>query len=539
MDTYPSVIAGHDATHDKWLHVVRAGALLREEIPALKLKRKLDRGVITDTDDPRVAGRVGLSTPEQVAAASVAARRAQPDWGATSVDERIAFARLLGDQIRAQAERIVDFLVAEGHPKRLADWEVFSAIEMTSEDSLALSRRQLSDVTQVGQRETRLVRKPDGVVAVHPPHNAPVGNSMLAIGALIAGNAVIVKAPRSAPLGTAWFWREIVRPVLAKVGAPDGTMNLICAAPEEVLDHWLRSPDVDDLLFVGESTRGIEIGNRWHAAGKKTILELAGNDGVLVWRDAEVSLAVRALTECFYGSTQICMVPKYALVHRDVAEQVLAELAREVATIRPGYPEEEGALLSPVLKSAEFEKALADAVDRGARLVCGGRRLEIDGTPGDMGLFIEPTLVRVDGLDAAADLDVVREETFFPLLPIVVVDPADSAEGGDRGDERLLRDCVDFMNRNRYGLRNSVWTQDPETIELICARLNNGGILKVNDSHIGQVVGLPTHGGTGRSGGPFGEAHFPILRTSHLQAISIATAVEPRESVFFSVAGNQ
>lgn len=534
MRNYPSLINGCDVTHEKWLHVIRASAMLRDEISALKLKRALDKGTLADTDDPRVAGRVGLSSPAQVAAASVAARRAQPEWGATDLDDRIGFARLVGERVRANADRFAEVLMAEGHPRRLAGWEVDSAMEMTAEENLARFRRQLREVVQVGARETRLVRKPDGVVAVHPPHNAATANSMLAMGALIAGNSVIVKAPRSAPLGTSWFWREVVHPVLVEIGAPAGTLNVICASPNEVLDHWLDSDDVDDLMFFGESQRGIAIGNQWNARGKKAVLELAGNDGVLVWHDAEVDLAVTALTECFYGSAQICMVPKYAVVHRDVADKLLRGLCDAVADIRPGYPEDEESLLSPVLKSAQFDVVLAEALDAGAELVHGGRRLEVDGTPDEMGLFIEPTLLRVDGLAAAEQLAAVREETFYPLLPIVVVDPDGPGADDDRG---LLLACVDFMNRNRYGLRNSAWVRDPEAIELICRRLGNGGILKINDSHVGQVAGLPTHGGTGLTGGPFGEAHYPTLRTSHLQAISIATAVEPRDAVFSGVTG--
>lgn len=530
MYSYPSLVDGQDAEHDKWLYVIRAGALLRDEISSLKLKRSLDRGTLSGTDDPRVAGRVGFSTSEQVAAASAAARRAQPDWGAATVDERIAFARAVGERVRAHADQFTDVLVAEGHPKRLAVWEVASSLEMTSEENLDRVRRQLCETGRVGQRETRLVRKADGVVAVHPPHNAATANSMLAMGALMAGNSVIIKAPRSAPLGTAWFWREMVRPVLSEMGAPAGVLNVICASPGEVLDHWLNSSDVDDLMFFGESERGIAIGNEWTSRGKKAILELAGNDGVLVWRDAEVTHAVTALTECFYGSSQICMVPKYAIVHADVAPALLRELAAAVAAIKPGYPEDEESLLSPVLKQADYDLVLKDALGAGAELVHGGRRLEIDGRADDMGPFIEPTLLRVDGLAAADELDAVRRETFFPLLPIVVVDP-------DGDDHRLLLDCLNFMNRNRYGLRNSVWSRDPHVIDTVCRRLSNGGILKINDSHIGQVAGLPTHGGTGLTGGPFGEAHYPVLRTSRLQAISIATAVEPRSSVFSSVTG--
>ena len=531
MHSYPTLIDGQDADHDKWLYVIRAGALLRDEISALKLKRNLDKGLLQHSDDSRVAGRVGFSTAEHISAASAAARRAQPDWGATGVEDRIAFARALGQRVRAHAEQFTDILIAEGHPKRLADWEVSSSLEMTSEENLERVRHQLSEVDRVGQRETRLVRKPDGVVAVHPPHNAPAANSLLAMGALMAGNSVVVKAPRSSPLGTAWFWREMVQPVLAEVGAPAGTSNVICAQPQEVLDHWLASGDVDDLMFFGDSERGIAIGNEWNARGKKAILELAGNDGVLVWRDAEVNHAVTALTECFYGSAQICMVPKYAIVHADIADTLLQQLAEAVAEIRPGYPEDEESLLSPVIKQAGYDVMLKDALGAGARLIHGGRRLEIDGRADELGPFIEPTLLRIDGLESAESLEAVRSETFFPLLPIVVVDPRGSDDG------QLLAECVAFMNRNRYGLRNSVWSRDADVVDTVLRRLHNGGIVKVNDSHIGQVAGLPTHGGTGLTGGPFGEAHYPVLRTSHLQAISIGTAVEPRESVFSSISG--
>lgn len=534
MRTFPSLIAGEDADHEKWLHIIRASALLGDEISALKLKRALDRGAVTD--DVRVLGRVGVSTPHHLAAAAAAARRAQPEWAATDLARRIDFARRIGRAIKRYAEEFVDMLTAEGHPKRLAVFEVASAIEMSAEENLARFSDQLAEVFHIGKREIRLVRKPDGVVGVCPPHNAAVGNSLIALGALVAGNAVIVKAPRSAPLATAWFWREIANPVLTEMDAPPGVMNLVCGDPAPVLEQWLNSDDVDDLMFFGESARGVAIGNEWTRRGKKAILELSGNDGVLVWRDAELDLAVTAVIECFYGSTQVCLVPKYVLVHADVAEEFIARLSARVEDIRPGYPEDDQALLSPVVKSAEFEIMLKDALGAGASMIRGGRRLELDGTPDDMGYFIEPTLLRVEGLSTAETLDVVREETFFPLLPIVVVQP--HRRDGD-GQDTLLNDCIDFMNRNRYGLRNSLWAGDPHTVETVCRRLTNGGLLKVNDSHIGQVAGLPTHGGTGLSGGVFGEANFPTVRTTHLQAISIATAVEPRRDIFSSVVGQR
>jgi acyl-CoA reductase-like NAD-dependent aldehyde dehydrogenase len=183
-------------------------------------------------------------------------------------------------------------------------------------------------------------------------------------------------------------------------------------------------------------------------------------------------------------------------------------------------------LLSPVLRTNEFSAILDQAVTDGAVLLSGGERIAEDGTPDSSGVFLQPTLLRVDGYERAEKMSAVREETFYPLLAIVV---PDAERDGDDFDAALR-----FMNGNPYGLRNSLWSEDQELIERYCTGMDNGGILKINDSHIGFVPGMPSHGGTGLSGGPMGEANFPMLRTSHLQAISIATNVTPRARVFES-----
>jgi acyl-CoA reductase-like NAD-dependent aldehyde dehydrogenase len=524
MRAFPALIGGRDGQHTEWIHTVRASAMLRDEMSALKLKRRLDRGLVDTTEDPRVLGRVGICTKDQIQAASVAAKRAQPLWAEMGLEARLECARALGKRTRAHTDTFVETLIAEGHPRRLAEWEVSGALRMTSDESLEQYRSQIQQISRVGGRELRITRKPDGVVCVHPPYNAPTANSITALGALIVGNTLVVKAPRSCALGTAWFWREIIAPTLDEMGAPAGTVNFICSDPDLALSLWLESPDVDDLMFFGDSKRGIDIGNEWHSRGKKAVLELGGNDGVLVWRDAEVGLAARALAECFYGSAQVCIVPKYAIVHPDVVESLLAELLAITKNIRPGYPEDETCLLSPVLKSDDFTAVLSEALSEGANLVYGGERMEVTGEVSQYGYFVQPTIICVDGLDRANNMAAVRRETFFPLLPIVVPSPA--------RDEELLSACVQFMNENKYGLRNSLWTNDDKVIETFCEAVHNGGLLKVNDSHIGFVEGLPSQGGSGLSGGPFGEGNFPILRTSRLQGVSIATDVRPREAVF-------
>lgn len=368
------------------------------------------------------------------------------------------------------------------------------------------------------------MRKPDGVVCFSPSQNAPTSSSLLGVYVHAAGNSLVLKAPRSSPFGVMWLWCHVIAPLLDQFGAPPGTLNVVCGWPHILVSQWLDSDDVDDILFIGSSERGLTLEIDCLTKGKKPILELAGNDRVLVWADAELDLAAQAIAECFYGSSQICMVPKCVVAHPAIADDLIKKLVATVETIRPGRPEDDGVILSPVLKITRFYEMLEQALGADAQLIRGGQRMDHEARVSPEGVFINPALLRIDGLDSCEAIEAVREETFFPLLPIVVPAPAPHDE--------LLDACLAFINSNRYGLRNSLWAGDPSVIDAFCDRVGNGGLLKVNDSHIGFVPGLPTHGGTGITGGAFGEANFPMLRCSHLQGISIDTNVTPSSGLF-------
>jgi acyl-CoA reductase-like NAD-dependent aldehyde dehydrogenase len=320
--------------------------------------------------------------------------------------------------------------------------------------------------------------------------------------------------------------RELFAPVLRELGAPPGTLNGICGKPVEVLDRWLAHPLVNDIFYFGGTEEGLRIQRECVERGKKPILELAGNDGLVVWHDADLALAAEAITESFVGSGQICMVPNYVVAHPAIADELLTLVRERAAEIRPGYPDDEGVLLAPVRRSEKFFALLASAVEQGATIACGGRRVELDGTPSEAGVFLEPTVVRVDGLAGARELDVVRHETFFPLLPFIVPHPG--------ADTDLLDLVLAFVNSNEYGLRNSLWSGSDDVIDTFVERVHNGGLLKVNDSHIGFLPYVPTHGGTGLTSGTFGEANYPMLKTTHVQGVSIAAGISPRQAAFGS-----
>lgn len=514
MRSYDLFIDGRPVEGKGWTYVLRASAYLDNPAGTFDLKRGLEMGTRTVADAGKdLVGRCALSTDADVEAALAAASRAQPVMASVPLVTRWKVADDFHQSVLAHADEFVDILVAEGHPRRLAEWEVSGVVRGTAPETLEWQFGQLCQESEVDGRRLILTRKPDGVVCVNPPQNAAGSNSGLGVMALLAGNALVVKAPRSTPLSVMYLYQDILLPIMARHGLPLGAVNLVSGDTRRILRQWLASEHTDDLMFFGDSATGLEIGSAWVAKGKKAVLELSGNDGVVVWHDADLDAAVEALTESFYGSSQICMVPKYAVVHPDVADDVLDRLVRRARTIRPGYPDDHDVLLSPVLKQDLFFDFLAEARTAGAEVLCGGRRVDVHGHPADGGLFLEPTVVRVEGLAAARDLRCVAEETFFPLLPVVVPER--------RPAQAMLDSVIEFVNANDYGLRNSLWTGSEQVISAFADRVTNGGLLKINDSHIGFVPVLATHGGTGRTGGPYGELHYPLLRTSHLQGISI------------------
>ncbi|MGK8520159.1 aldehyde dehydrogenase family protein [Nocardia asteroides] len=520
--SYGSYVAGKNVYSDQWVHVIEPRPMLDDSFASLSLKRRLDSGELSlpDVDTDIVVGRVSIASPETVAEALEQAAAAAREWRAAPLSVRIDdLMELLYTRFLESADELEHLLTLEGHPRDLAKWELSGMITSCRKESREYFREQMWREFQVDGRRHIVRRQPDGVVCLNPPANAPMASALLGGLSIAAGNALVIRAPRSAPLGVMHAVNELLGPALAEVGAPSGVLNALCGDPEPLLDAWLDSPHVDDIMYFGSSKNGMAFERRCVDARKKPILELAGNDVVVVWKDADVEYVAQALIESFYGSGQLCMIPNQVVAHPEIAEKLLDALVTAARGLRVGYPDEDGVLLSPVLRNERFYGCLKDAVDKGATLVTGGNGLALDGTPDPAGFFLEPTVIRVDGLEKSREIEAVLHETFFPLLPVIVPEQAD--------DQTLLAAFVDFVNSNLYGLRNSFWANDPEVVEYLLAHIVNGGLLKFNDSHISFGAGLPSHGGTGLTGGAFGEANYPGLRTTHVQGVAVRTGQTP------------
>lgn len=509
----------------QWVYVLSPHAVLDDSFASIRLKRKLESGGLSPAEAPEgvIVGRVAVAEKETTEDALAAAAAATAIWRTMPLTTRFdGWMELLRGVIDEHRDELVRLLTLEGHPLELAKWEISGMHELVRKESETYLRGQMWQEFDLDGRRNIIRRQPDGVVCITPPANAPLVSALLGTMCIPGGNAAVVRAPRTAPYGVTYALRHLIAPILTELGAPPGVLNIVCGHPGPMLDTWINSPDVNDILYFGDVPGGLKLERRCVEAGKKPILELAGNDVVIVWKDADLDRAADAVTESFYGSGQLCMIPNQVLVHPEVADDLIARVAERAQALRPGYPDEEGVLLSPVLRHDKFNQFLTEAVESGATVVTGGHGVRIDGKRDSSGFFLEPTVLRIDGLHGARDLDAVKHETFFPLLPVVVPQPTD--------DDTLFDTFVDFVNSNLYGLRNSLWAADETVIDRFLSGTVKGGLLKVNDSHIAFSAPLPSHGGTGLTGGAFGEANYPVLRTTHLQGVSIVTGDPSRPS---------
>lgn len=527
LHSYDLYIDGRAVPGPGWVYTVSAESLMDDVFTSISLKRALERDDGSDlAEHPYVVGRCAFAGDEHLETSLVAAAAAAPAWAAVPLERRMLLGHRFREELHRREDELLDVLVAEGHPIRLGRWELSCMQRVYSPESLDWYARQMVARFEVPGRQLIVHRKPDGVVCFNPPQNTAGASAALATLVLMAGNSVVLRAPRSVPLSAMFVVHELIAPLLEEIGAPPGTLNAVCSNPKQTLDLWVESPLVDDIFFIGDSDQGLRFERQCVANGKKPILELAGNDCIVVWSDADVEFAAEAAIESFYGSGQICMVPNCVVAHPAIADELIAAIERLLPDVRCGYPSDERVLLSPVRRAERFFDLLRQAIDCGAELISGGARVDVDGEVSDTGVFLQPTVIRVDGLADARKVDAVRRETFFPLLPVVCAEPA--------ADGDLLDRMIEFVNTNIYGLRNSLWARSEAVVDAFVTRVVNGGLLKVNDSHIGFLPYLPSHGGTGATGGVFGEANYPMLKTSRLQGVSIATGIRPPDAVFGS-----
>jgi acyl-CoA reductase-like NAD-dependent aldehyde dehydrogenase len=384
------------------------------------------------------------------------ARGAARAFRKTPLEERMALCERASAAMVKDADAIAaDISRMMGKPLAQAKNEV-KGMAIRARHMIAIAPQFLADIVLPPKPnfERRIVKEPLGVVLDLPAWNYPLLTAVNGVvPAILAGNAVIVKhSPRSPLCG------EHLAHAFEVAGAPSGLVQAL-HVDHPTCERLVADARIDHVLFTGSVFGGHRI--QQAAAGRflHVGLELGGNDPAYVAPDADIEKAAQNIVDgACYNAGQSCCAVERVYVARSAYARFLEVAEPLVRAYVMGDPLSEATTLGPIAQPyhvGELEGFVADATARGARLVAGGAKASVGGK----GRFFEATLLA----DVPADADLLKRESFGPLVPVV---PVDSEE------EALTR-----MNASELGLTASVWTRDRQRAERMAKELEYGTVL--------------------------------------------------------------
>ncbi|MBM3441583.1 MAG: aldehyde dehydrogenase family protein [Bacteroidetes bacterium] len=390
-------------------------------------------------------------TPQTLEQKAMRLRKAQPHWASKSLEERRNILSRFRDLLTEEKEALAADLTAEvGKPLQQSRNEIEGARTRIAW-MLNHAQRYLSDEVMSTNEtmEERIRYEPLGLVCNISAWNYPylVGVNVF-IPALLAGNAVLYKPSEHASLTGLQIDR-----LLKASGIPEDVFQTAVGAGE--IGEALLHLSFDGWFFTGSYRTGKHVYASVASQMAVCQCELGGKDPLYVADDVADISAVAAATAdgAFYNNGQSCCAVERIYVHEKVYEAYLEAFVKEVRTWRMGDPLEEGIYLGPLARKDNLqvlEAQVADALSKGGRLLCGGKRA------GGKGYYFEPTVIA----DADNSMWMMREESFGPIIGIQKV----------TDDEQAVR----LMQDTDYGLTAAVYTSDNSRGERILTELDTG-----------------------------------------------------------------
>ncbi len=452
-----------------------------------------------DVSDP-ATDAVFASVPDSGAADARAAletaHAAFPAWRAVPAKQRAQILKRWNDLIVAQQEDLGRLISREqGKPLAEGRGEVAYAssyVEWFAEEATR-ANGDVIPAPVVGRRMFAL-KEPVGVVAAITPWNFPAAMIARKIApALAAGCTVVCKPAEDTPLTSL----ALVK-LAEEAGVPAGVLNIVTASREraaEVVDVWLDDPRVRKISFTGSTPVGKHLARRSADTLKKLSLELGGNAPFIVFDDADIDAAVDGLMAGkFRNGGQTCVSPNRVFVQAGVHDRFVETLGARIAALKVGPASDEGSQIGPMINAKavdKIERHVRDAVERGARVVVGGKRLAALGRN-----FFAPTLL----VDADATMACSCEETFGPVVPVTRFETE--------------ADVIAAANGTPFGLAAYFYSSDVRRIWRVAEALEAGlvgineGVLAAEAAPFGGIK----ESGYGREGSVHGLDEYLHLK---------------------------
>jgi len=429
--------------------------------------------------------RLKTHTLSEVADAVRLATEAFKAWRDVPAPRRGELVRLLGEELRAEKESLGK-LVSIETGKILSEGlgEVQEMIDIC-DFAVGLSR-QLYGLTIASERPGHRMMEtwhPLGVVGVISAFNFPAAvwswNFALAI---VCGNAVVWKPSEKTPL-TALACHAVLEKALKRFGTAPAGLSQVINGEREVGEALVDDERVALVSATGSTRMGKAIGPRVAARFGRSLLELGGNNAVIVTPSADLDLAVRGIVFAAAGTCgQRCTTTRRIIVHETVKETLVARLKKAYAALPVGNPLEQGTLVGPLIDALSFEnmqKALGSAREEGGH-VTGGDRLLQDQF--QSAYYVRPAIVEMPNQTAT-----VRQETFAPILYVMSYSD--------------FEDALSIQNDVPQGLSSAIFSNDLRETELfLSARGSDCGIANVNIGTSGAEIG-GAFGGEKETGG--------------------------------------
>ena len=418
------------------------------------------------------------------------AKRAQPAWAALGIHRRLSilknFQRLLHGR-KVEIAQAISRETGKPYVEALGTevLVVLDAVRFYAENSFQLLKEESLRHGNLAMKtkDGRILREPYGVIGIVSPWNYPFSiPATETLAALVAGNTVVVKPSELTPLVAL----ELAA-LLHQAGVPEHVFQVLIG--DGVTGSALVHSCIDKLVFTGSVPTGKRIAQEAASRLLPVVLELGGKDPMLVLEDADADVASSgAVWGAFVNAGQTCLSVERCYVHRNLYASFVEACVQKAKQLRVGNglaPETE---IGPLIHQRQLrivEQHVEDARRRGARILAGGNRLPELGRN-----FYAPTVVT----EVTHEMQIMREETFGPVLPIMCFDT----------DEEAVR----LANDSAYGLAASVWTRDTNRGRGLAGRIHAGTVM-VNDVVSCFGISEAPHGGvkasgTGRTHGRFG-----------------------------------